>query len=75
MSRRCSITGKKPKVANHVSHANNKVKRRMLPNLQRKKVFDLVTKKWVKVKVSTKGLRIIDKIGIQAALAKMGVNK
>jgi len=71
MSRVCQVTGKRPVTGNHVSHAHNKVKRRFLPNLHVKRFFDEVTKRWVKLRVSSKGMRIIDKKGLQAVLADM----
>ena len=64
MSRICKITGKKPRVANNVSKANNKTKRRQFPNLQNKKIFIPETGKYVKLKISTKGIKTIDKFGL-----------
>ena len=55
MSRTCKITGKRPRVANNVSKANNKTKRKQYPNLQNKKIFIPETGKYVKLKISTKG--------------------
>lgn len=71
MSRVCQVTGKKPMVGNNVSHANNKTKRRFLPNLQIKRFFVEAEKRWVKLRVSRKGMRIIDKKGIDVVLAEM----
>ena len=68
MSRVCQITGKGPMVGHTVSHANNKKKRRFLPNLQTHRFWVESEKKFVKLRVSTQGLRIIDKQGIDAAL-------
>ena len=69
MSRVCQVTGKGPMSGNHVSHANNKNKRRFLPNLHRHRFWVESEQRWVKLRVSTKGLRSIDKQGIDAVLA------
>ena len=69
MSRVCQITGKGPMVGNTVSHANNKVKKRFLPNLQTHRFWVEGEKKFIKLRVSAQGLRIIDKKGIEAVLA------
>ena len=68
MSRVCQITGKGPMVGHTVSHANNKKKRRFLPNLQTHRFWVESEKKFVKLRVSTQGLRIVDKKGIEAVL-------
>jgi large subunit ribosomal protein L28 len=68
MSRVCQVTGKGPMVGNTVSHANNKKKRRFLPNLQTHRFWIEAEKKFVKLRVSAHGLRIIDKRGIEAVL-------
>jgi len=68
MARKCMVTGKKPAVGNNVSHANNKTKRRFLPNLQRKRFWSPKRGKWVRLRISAKGLRIIDKKGVDAVL-------
>ena len=69
MSRVCQITGKGPMVGNTVSHANNKKKRRFLPNLHTHRFWVEAEKKFIKLRVSAQGLRIIDKKGIEAVLA------
>ena len=69
MSRVCQVTGKKPMSGNNVSHANNKTKRRFLPNLHERRFWVESENRWVKLRVSTKGLRIIDKLGIDRVLA------
>ena len=69
MSRVCLVTGKKPMSGNNVSHANNKSKRRFLPNLHERRFWVESENRWVKLRVSTKGLRIIDKLGIDQVLA------
>lgn len=63
MSRRCMITGKKPMSGNNVSHACNRTKRRFLPNIQDSSVFSETLKRWVKLSVSTSGLRTIEHKG------------
>lgn len=65
MSKICQVTGKRPMAGNNVSHANNKTRRRFLPNLFKKK-FRLENGRVVELQVSAKGLRIIDKKGIDA---------
>ena len=74
MSKICEITGKKPRVGNHVSHAKNRTKRWFYPNLQMKKFFLPEEGIWVTLKVSTSVLRTINKKGISAVLkeAKKG---
>ncbi len=69
MSRVCEVTGKAPMVGNNVSHANNKTKRRFLPNLQSRRFWIESESRWVRLRVSKKGLRIIDKKGIEEVLA------
>lgn len=68
MSRVCQITGKKPIVGHNVSHANNRTKRRFYPNLQNKKFFLAEENRWIELKVSAQGLRIISKKGLKQAL-------
>lgn len=68
MSRVCQVTGKRPMSGNNVSHANNKTRRRFLPNLHNKRVWVESEQRYVKLRVSQKGLRIIDKLGIDAVL-------
>jgi large subunit ribosomal protein L28 len=69
MARVCELTGVKPVAGNHVSHAVNRVKRRMLPNLQTKRVWDASTGKWITIKATARALRTLDKKGL-AALRK-----
>jgi large subunit ribosomal protein L28 len=68
MSRVCQVTGKRPVSGNNVSHSNIKSKRRFLPNLHNHRFWVESENRWVKLRVSTKGLRIIDKNGIDAVL-------
>lgn len=70
MSRICQITGKRAMVGNHVSHANNKTKRRFEINLLEKKFYLPETEESVTLKVSAHGLRVINKIGIEEALER-----
>ncbi len=70
MSRVCQITGKKARVGNNVSHANNKTKRRFYPNLQKKRFYIPDEDKWITLKVSTSAIRTINKNGISAVLKK-----
>lgn len=69
MSRVCQVTGKRPVAGNNVSHAKNHTRRRFLPNLHRHRFWVESEKRWVKLRVSTKGMRIIDKLGIDSVLA------
>ena len=71
MSRVCQVTGKAPMVGNHVSHANNKTKRRYLPNLQSRRFWIESENRWVRLRVSNAGLRTIDKKGIDVVLAEL----
>lgn len=71
MARKCPVTGKRPLVGNNVSHANNKTKRRYLPNLQYKRFWLESQKRFIRIRVSTRGMRIIDKYGIEAVLNDM----
>ena len=71
MSRGCMVTGKKPVTGNNVSHANNKTRRRFSPNLHSHRFWVESEKRFVKLRVSAKGMRIIDKLGIDAVLVKM----
>ena len=71
MSRVCQVTGKRPLSGNNVSHAHNKTRRRFLPNLHTHRFWVEGEKRFVKLRVSQKGLRIIDKKGIDAVLAEM----
>lgn len=68
MSRVCQITGKRPRVGNNVSHANNKTRRRFLPNLHKKRFYIPSEDRWITLKVSSTALRTINKKGIEAVL-------
>lgn len=71
MSKICQVTGKRPVTGNHVSHANNKTKRRFLPNIKNRRFWVKEENRYITLKVSTKGMRIIDKLGIKAVLDKL----
>ena len=71
MSRVCQVTGKKPQLGNHVSHANNKTRRRFLPNLQYRRFWLESESRWVRMRVSQNALRTIDKKGIDVVVAEM----
>ena len=71
MARVCQVTGKAPQVGHHVSHANNKTKRRFLPNLHYRRFWVESENRWVKMRVTQAGLRLIDKKGIDVILAEM----
>ena len=71
MSRVCQVTGKRTTTGNNVSHAMNKTRRRFMPNLHERRFWVASENRWVKLRVSTKGLRTIDKNGIDAVLAEL----
>jgi len=71
MSRVCQVTGKHPISGNNVSHSNRRTRRRFLPNLHRHRFWVESENRWVRLRVSTKGIRIIDKKGIDAVLTDM----
>ncbi|MDP0561428.1 MAG: 50S ribosomal protein L28 [Candidatus Endonucleobacter sp. (ex Gigantidas childressi)] len=71
MSKICQVTGKRPVTGNNVSHANNKTRRRFVPNLHYKRFWVASENHFVRLRVSAKGIRIIDKKGIEAVLADL----
>ena len=71
MSRVCQVTGKGPMVGNKVSHANNKTRRRFLPNLHTQRFWLEGEKRFVRLKVSHHGLRIINKLGIEQVISDL----
>ena len=71
MSRVCEVTGKRPTVGNRVSHANNKKRRRFLPNLHTQRFWLEEEKRWVSLRISANGLRTIEKKGIEVVVAKL----
>ncbi len=71
MSKVCQVTGKRPVTGNNVSHAQNKTRRRFNPNLHQHKFWVESENRWVRLRVSTKGMRIIDKKGIDAVLTEL----
>ncbi|MDQ7014881.1 MAG: 50S ribosomal protein L28 [Gammaproteobacteria bacterium] len=71
MAKVCQVTGKRPMSGNNVSHAHNKTRRRFLPNLQSHRFWVESENRWVRLRLTTKGMRIIDKKGIDTVLAEM----
>lgn len=71
MARVCQVTGKRVRTGHNVSHANNKTKRRFLPNLHNRRLWVESEKRWITLRLSHQGLRTIDKKGIDAVLAEM----
>ena len=71
MARVCQVTGKGPMTGNNVSRANNKTKRRWLPNLHYRRFFIEGENRWVRLRVSNSGLRLIDKLGIEQVVAEL----
>lgn len=71
MSKVCQVTGKRPIVGNNVSHAHNKTRRRFNPNLHHHRFWVESENRWIRLRVSSKGMRTIDKLGIDTVLADM----
>jgi large subunit ribosomal protein L28 len=71
MSRVCQVTGKKPLVGNNVSHSNRHTKRRFEINLMNKRFWLEDEKRWITLRVSARGMRLIDKLGLPTVLAQM----
>ena len=71
MSRVCQVTGKRPMTGNNVSHAHNKTRRRFLPNLHSRRFWLENEQRWVRLRVSNKGLKIIDKKGIETVIEEI----
>jgi large subunit ribosomal protein L28 len=71
MARVCQVTKKRPMVGNRVSHANNKTKRRFLPNLQYRRFWLEAEKRWVRLRITNAALRTIDRFGIETVLADL----
>ncbi len=71
MARVCQVTGKRPMSGNNVSHANNKTKRRFLPNLQSRRFWVESENRWIRLRVTTNAIRTIDKLGIDAVLVDL----
>ena len=71
MAKVCVVTGKKPMFGNNVSHANNKTRRRFEPNLHDKRFWVPSEKRWIRLRVSAKAMKIINKKGIESVLADM----
>lgn len=75
MSKVCEVTGKRPRVGNNVSHSNRKTKRRWLPNLHEHRFWIPSENRFVRLRLSSKGIRIIDKLGIEQVLADIKKRK
>ena len=73
MARKCKLTGKGPLSGNRVSHAHNKTKRRQLPNIQNKAIYVPELGRSVKIKMSTRAMRTVDKLGLMPYLKKQGL--
>ena len=73
MARKCKLTGKGPLTGNNVSHAHNKTKRRQLPNIQSKAIYVPELGRSVKIKMSTRAMRTVDKLGLMPYLKKQGL--
>ena len=71
MSKVCQVTGKRPVVGNNVSHANNKTKRRFMPNLQYRRFWVESENRWVRLRLTNAALRTIDKKGLDVVLAEL----
>lgn len=74
MSRKCTLSNKKSMVGNRVSHAKNRTKVRLMPNVQDKKIYSPKLGKFVKLRLCTQALRTVNKIGIEAYCAKAGIS-
>ncbi len=74
MSRVCQVTGKRPISGNNVSHANNKTRRRFLPNIQHHRFWVEEENRFVSLKLTPRGMRTIDKLGIKVVLDKLRAN-
>lgn len=74
MARVCQVTGKRPMTGNNVSHANNRTKRRFMPNLQYRRFWVESENRWVRLRVTNAALRTIDKHGIEAVLSDLRAN-
>jgi large subunit ribosomal protein L28 len=71
MSKVCQVTGKRPLSGNNVSHANNKTKRRFEPNLQYKRFWLPSENRWIKLRVTARGIKTVDKVGIEKIVADL----
>jgi len=71
MARVCQVTGKSPMVGNNVSHANNRTKRRFLPNLRYHRIWLDTENRWVRLRITNAALRLIDKLGIEQVVADL----
>jgi large subunit ribosomal protein L28 len=74
MARRCALTGKKPLTGNRVSHSHRKTKRRQLPNIQTKRIYVPELGRSVRVRISTRALRTVDRKGLMSFLREQGLS-
>ncbi len=74
MANRCDLTGKRPLYGNNVSHANNKTRRRFMPNLQKKRIWIPDEKRWVTLKITTQALKTLDKNGYNSVIKELAKN-
>jgi len=74
MANRCDLTGKGPMYGNNVSHANNKTRRRFMPNLQKKRIWIPSEKRWITLRISTTALKTLDKNGYDSVLKELKKN-
>ena len=75
MSKICSLTGRRPHTGNNVSHSNRKTKRRFLPNLQSKRLWSEEEGRFIRMKISTAGIRLVNRYGLDEALRRSGLRK
>lgn len=75
MSKICALTGRRPHTGNNVSHSNRKTKRRFLPNLQTKRLWSEEEGRFVRLRISTAGLRLVNRHGLDEALRRSGIKK
>jgi large subunit ribosomal protein L28 len=71
MSRHCQVTGRTPRSGNHVSHSHTRTKRRFVPNVQRKRFWLPSENRWIRLRVSAKGMKVIDKRGIERVVREL----
>lgn len=75
MSKICALTGRRPHTGNNVSHSNRKTKRRFLPNLQSKRLWSEEEGRFIRMKISTAGIRLVNRHGLDEALRRSGLRK
>lgn len=75
MSKICALTGRRPRTGNNVSHSNRKTKRRFLPNLQNKRLWSEEEGRFVRMRISTAGMRLVNRHGLDEAMRRSGIKK